>query len=138
MAAWRENVATLEKTEPLLRLGILANKAAIAISHPFVVVALLAGKPLRLLGGSAHYLTRLVLVPFFGTVLFSSSLWVVAPITRPVLLVVGPLFVALTMVLVALLPDEQDIRDDKSALCELWPLSRRRLQWLREHGTSED
>ena len=141
LAAWRDHIAAMQETEWLLSLAIVANKTAVVISAPFWLVARLVGIPLLLLGvmtgGAIHYPFRLMLWPAFGTVLWTSGLWGAVLFARPVLLVVGPLSVAVTMVLASLFPEEPDIRDTKTNLCELWPLSRRRLAWVREYGTSD-
>ena len=48
------------------------------------------------------------------------------------MLLIGPTLSASALVLVHLIPHEGDVRATKCALCELWPLSLRRLRWVEE------
>jgi hypothetical protein len=54
------------------------------------------------------------------------------------LLLIGPPIVALAVIMISLIPDMNvDIRDSRRLLCELWPLSHRRLQWIADRGTGQ-
>lgn len=140
LEAWRKHIATLKESEWLLSFALLANNAAVLATIPLRLSARVMGFPLQLLGiitmGAIHYLFQIVLAPFWALVLWTSGLWSSAPFARPFLLVVGPASAALTLILVSLFPEQPDVRDSKILLCELWPLSQRRLAWIREHSRS--
>ncbi len=140
LEAWREHIAMLKESEWLLSFALLANNAAVFFTTPLRMSARLIGIPLQLLGvitmGAIHYLFQMVLAPFWAVVLWTSGLWSSAPFARPFLLVVGPINSALTMILVSLLPEQPDVRDSKIMHCELWPLSQRRIAWIKERGRS--
>ncbi len=140
LEAWREHIAILKESEWLLSFALLANNAAVLFTTPFWMSARVIGIPLQLLGvitmGAIHYLFQMVLAPFWAVVLWTSGLWTTAPFARPFLLVVGPVNCALTMILVSLFPEHPDVRDSRIMLCELWPLSQRRLEWIKERGRS--
>ena len=141
LQAWKDWVASLEDNEFLLRWAIRATKAAVLVSLPFWLIAQLISIPLTFISMIAfghlflpfHWL---FVRPLTSFVVATSQLWTLAPATRPVLLLIGPLIVALAMVVISLVPDMNvDIRDARRSLCELWPLSQRRLQWIAERGT---
>lgn len=140
LEAWREHIAVLKESEWLLSSGLHANNAAVLLTTPFLMSARVIGIPLQLLGvvtmGAIHYLFQLVLAPFWAMVLWTSGLWSSAPFARPFLLIVGPVNSGLTMILVSLFPEQPDVRDSRIMLCELWPLSQRRLAWIKERGRS--
>jgi len=117
------------------------NRAAIIISLPLWSIAALISIPLTFISILAfghlflpfHWL---VVRPLTSLVLWTSQLWTVAPTARPVLLLIGPPVVALAVIMISLIPDMNvDIRDSRRLLCELWPLSHRRLQWIADRGT---
>ncbi len=124
--------------QPWARLG---NKIIVAISLPFVLVARIIGIPLMFIDLLTFRLLtaplRLILALIFNLVLWSSGLWTRTPSSRPALIIIQPLLISLTMVLIALTPQESDIRDTQNILCELWPLSRRRLDWIAERGSGK-
>ena len=141
LQAWREWVAALRQKEWLLRWAMWANKAAVVISLPFWMIAAVISIPLTFVSFLAfghlflpfHWL---LVRPLTALVLWTSHLWALVPAVRPVFLVLGPFIVALAMIVISLIPDmNSDFRDARRFLCELWPLSQRRLQWVAEHGT---
>ena len=134
---WNVHVAELRGRDLLLRVALKLNDVAVLIATPGVPVFRMAGLPLRLLGfitlGAVNVIFRLLLIPFFAVVLSTSTFWGTAPRTRPVLILIAPIFVIVSLWLLALFPEDPDIRDAKTNLCKLWPLSRRRLEWIRTH-----
>lgn len=134
---WEDHVAELRERDLLLRSAIKLNDVAVLIATPGVPVFRIAGLPLRLLGfitfGAINVFFRLLLIPFFAVVLSTSTFWDAAPRTRIVLILITPAFVIVSLWLLALFPENPDIRDAKASLCKLWPLSRRRLEWIRTH-----
>ena len=140
--AWRQYIAVLKESEWLLSYGLVANNAAVLFTTPIWMSARVIGIPFQLLGvitmGAIHYLFQMALIPFWVLVLWTSTLWSSAPFARPFLLVIGPVNSALTMILVSLFPEQPSVRDSRIMLCELWPLSQRRLEWIKERGRSGD
>lgn len=140
LASWNEWVASLQRDEWLLGWAMRLNRAALVASLPFWLIAQLISIPLTFISmlafGHLFLPFHWMLVrPLTSLVLWTSDLWTEVPAARPVLLLVGPLLVALGMVIISLIPDMNvDIRDSRRFLCELWPLSRRRLQWIAERG----
>jgi len=134
---WNVHVAELRERDLLLRVAVKLNDLAILIATPGVPVFRTAGLPFRLLGfitlGALNVFFRLLLIPFFAVVLTTSTFWDAAPRTRVVLILIAPVFVIVSLWLLALFPENPDIRDAKTNLCKLWPLSRRRLEWIRTH-----
>ena len=134
---WNIHVAELRERGLLLNVALKLNGVAVLIATPGVPIFMLAGLPLRLLGfitfGSINVFFRLLLIPFFAVVLSTSTFWDAAPRTRILLILIAPVFVILSLWLLALFPENPDIRDAKTNLCKLWPLSRRRLEWIRTH-----
>ncbi len=80
---------------------------------------------------------RILLWPLMCLVLDSCNVWVRVPATRPILLLFMPVVVILAMILISLIPYEPDIREVKYRLCELWPLSQRRLNWIDTYGSGK-
>ena len=72
-----------------------------------------------------------------ATLLWTSDLWTKAAPARPFLLVMASPGIGITMAMISLIPDEPDARRAKHVLCELWPLSQRRIRWIADHGTGE-
>jgi hypothetical protein len=143
LRAWEEWVASLQGSEWLLAWAMRLNRAAIIISLPLWLTAQLISIPLTFISMLAfghlflpfHWL---VVRPLTSLVLWTSELWTVAPAARPVFLLIGPPIVALAMIMISLIPDMNvDIRDSRRFLCELWPLSQRRLQWIADRGTGQ-
>ena len=141
LQAWKERVASLRGSEWLLGWALRLNRAAVIISLPLWLVAHLISIPLTFISFLAfghlflpfHWL---VVRPLASLVLWTSKVWTIAPAARPVLLLIGPPIVALAMIMISLIPDMNvDIRDSRRFLCELWPLSHRRLQWIAERGS---
>jgi hypothetical protein len=141
LQAWKERVASLRGSEWLLGWALRFNRAAVIISLPLWLVAHLISIPLTFISFLAfghlflpfHWL---VVRPLASLVLWTSKVWTIAPAARPVLLLIGPPIVALAMIMISLIPDMNvDIRDSRRFLCELWPLSHRRLQWIAERGS---
>ncbi len=134
---WDVHVAELRERDLLLRISIKLNDAAVLIATPGVPVFRMAGLPLQLLGkitlGAVNVFFRLLLIPFFAVVLSTSTFWDAAPRTTILLILIMPVFVIVSLWLLALFPENPDIRDAKTSLCKLWPLSRRRLEWIRTH-----
>jgi len=134
---WESYVDELREREGLLNAALKINQLALAIALPGSYVFKLAGMPFRLMGtltfGAIHVFFRLFLIPFFAVVLSTSTFWDAAPRTRPALILVTPIFVIVTLWLIALFPENPDIRNAKTDLCKLWPLSRSRLEWIRTH-----
>ncbi len=134
---WEDHVVELRERNFLLRVAIKLNDVAVLIASPGVPVFRIAGLPLRLLGfitfGAINVIFRLLMIPFFAVVLSSSTFWDAAPRTRILLILIAPVFVIVSLWLLALFPENPDIRDAKTSLCKLWPLSRRRLEWIRTH-----
>jgi hypothetical protein len=143
LQAWKEWVASLQGSERLLAWAMRLNRAAVTISLPFWLVAHLISIPLTFISMLAfghlflpfHWL---VVRPLTSLVLWTSEVWTAAPAARPVLLLMGPLIVVLAMIMISLIPDMNvDIRDSRRFLCELWPLSQRRLRWIAERGSGQ-
>ena len=134
---WEVHVAELRERDLLLKAALTINHVAVSIAWPWTHVFRMAGFPLRLLEfitfGSVHVLFRLLLIPFFAVVFSTSTFWDAAPRTRLALILVAPIFVIVTLWLIALFPENPDIRNAKTDLCKLWPLSRSRLEWIRTH-----
>jgi len=105
--------------------------------HPLPYLFKALGVPLRLLtystSGMVHIFFRILLTPVFGVVLLTSSIWATTPQARPLLLIFGPPFVILSLWLLPLFPEQAEIREAKISLCKVWPLSRRRLEWIKTH-----
>ncbi len=135
LSTWQVHVAGLREQDTFLNLAMKFTEACVAAASPVAQVFNLLGTPLRLLGygapGMLHVFFRLLLAPFFGTVLFTSSIWANAKQLRPLLVIIGPIFVMLTLWLLAFFPEESEVREAKGSLCKVWPLSRRRLEWIR-------
>ena len=139
LKAWREWVKTLESNERLTYFAIRANKIYITVSMPLWLIAQLIRLPLMLLdtltmfllGGPFRYLSLI----FTTLGLASSGLWTKKGIARPLLLILQPILTPISMFLISLTPEEPDMHDTKSILCELWPLSQPRLNWLKERGS---
>jgi hypothetical protein len=140
---WREYITSRQAEEWLLRWAIRFTKAAVTISLPLWMAATLIRVLLNFLVILTLGLFGLVLLPVHWllirpltwAVLASADLWENRPVTRPLLLVLGPLVAAITMVIVSLTPDANvDFLRARLILCELWPLSNRRLRWIHEHG----
>ncbi|MBC8280364.1 MAG: hypothetical protein H8E48_06220 [Chloroflexi bacterium] len=135
LSTWQVHVTGLRDQDTFLNLAMKLTEACVAVASPLVRVFHLLGTPLRLLGygapGMLHVFFRLLLAPFFGTVLFTSSIWTNARALRPLLIILGPIFVMLTLWLLAFFPEESEVKEAKSSLCKVWPLSRRRLEWIR-------
>ncbi len=123
--------------ERLLKATIKTNDAAVAIATPLTYLFKALGVPLGLLtystSGIVHIFFRVLLTPIFGVVLLTSSIWATNPQTRPLLLMIGPPFVIIFLWLLHLFPEQAEIRDAKISLCKVWPLSRRRLEWIKTH-----
>ncbi len=138
---WNEWVSSLKQQEWLLSWAISMNKAAVYVSMPLWMVARLVGIPLQFIDLITFRLftapLRILLWPILGLVLSSSNIWRRSPATRVFLLPFVPILIMLAMTLVSLIPYEPDIRDTKYILCQLWPLSQRRLEWIDIHGTGK-
>lgn len=142
---WNEWVSVLQRQEWLLRWAMRVNKAVIAISMPLWMLARIIGIPIQLILGPIDLVTfglllaplRILLWPIFELVLSSCGIWTRVPAIRPILLLFVPIAVVASMILISLIPYESDIRDTKYILCELWPLSQRRLEWINAHGTGK-
>jgi hypothetical protein len=138
---WKEWVSSLKQQERLLPLAILLNKVFVYGSMPLWVIALLIGIPFMFL----HILTlrllsaplRALLLLLLALVRSSSEIWAKSPVARPFLILSMPIIVALAMILIYLIPHESDVRQTKNVLCELWPLSERRLQWIATRGNGK-
>jgi hypothetical protein len=141
LAAWKEWVDSLQQTEWLLGWAQKANKAGVIISMPFWLAATVLLVPLTILDVLTLHLPlmplRWLLDLELKFLLGTGSLWENAPGARPVLLLIGPTLSASALVLVHLIPHAGNERADKSALCELWPLSLRRLRWIQERGNGK-
>ena len=140
--AWRESVEALEQSEGLLSWALRVIRATVKLSTPFWMIATLISVGLSPLlqptrGLAFLPLHWLVLTPLLGIVLLTSDLWTRMPPARPLLLFVGCFSVASAMVMISLIPDDPGVRRAKHILCELWPFSQRRLQWIAEHGTGK-
>lgn len=138
---WNEWVSSLQQQEWLLRWTIRVNKAIIYVSMPVWMVARFVGILIQFIDLITFRLftvpLRILLWLILGFILSSCNIWTRAPAARPVLLMFVPMAVALAMVLISLISDEPDIRDTKYILCQLWPLSQRRLEWIAAHGTGK-
>ena len=141
LAAWKEWVGSLQQTEWLLRWARRANRAGVTISTPFWLAAAVLLVPMTILDALTLQLPLMPLrwlLDFELKLLLSTgSLWESAPGTRPLMLLIGPSLSASALVLVHLIPHEGDVRADKCALCELWPLSLRRLRWIEQRGNGK-
>jgi hypothetical protein len=138
---WKEWASSLKQQERLLPLAILLSKVFVYGSMPLWVIALLIGIPFmfldmltfRLLSAPLRALLSLLL----ALVRSSSETWAKSPFARPFLILSMPIIVALAMILIYLIPHESDVRQTKNVLCELWPLSERRLQWIATRGNGK-
>jgi len=134
---WNADIAQLRAGDRLLGAAIDINKLSVAIAAPLSYIFRIIGLPLWLLGlvtaRLVHLFFRLLITPIFGIVLLTSSLWDSSPRYRPFLIIVVPIFVMLSLWLLALFPEQPDIREAKIELCKLWPLSSRRLEWIRTY-----
>ena len=141
LAQWREWTGSLQQRELSLRVAIRVNKTVVAVSMPLWMLARIVGIPLMFIDMlTLRFFTlplRVALIPLYGTVLRSSAAWDHAGVMKLALLIVGPSAVGLSMILISLIPQEPDIRDAKYIMCELWPLSHHRLQWIEEHGSGK-
>lgn len=142
LRAWRESVESSQRSEWLLGWAMRVTRATVTISTPFWMIAtgisaVLA--PLHQLTGGRAFLPLqwLVLSPLMAIVLLTSDLWTRVVSVRPLLLVLAPPGIAITMAMISLIPDEPDTRRAKHILCELWPLSQRRIRWIADHGAGE-
>jgi hypothetical protein len=141
LRAWGQWVAGLEREERLLRWATRANRAAVMISLPLWMIAAVLSIPLTLpailTGGLLFWpLHWLVIRPLTFLVVWTSDLWTAIPVLRPALLFIGPPLAALGLIALHLIPDGNvDIKHARQVLCELWPLSYRRLRWIAEYGT---
>ena len=137
LETWNVHVSTLVESERFLKAAIKTNDAAVAIATPLTYLFKALGVPLRLLtystSGMVHIFFRILLTPVFGVVLLTSSIWATTPQVRPLLLIIGPPFVIISLWLLHLFPEQSGIRDAKISLCKVWPLSRRRLEWIKTH-----
>lgn len=137
LTTWQVHVGGLREQDTFLNLAMKFTEACVAVATPVSHVFKLLGTPLRLLGygapGLLHVFFRLWLAPFFGVVLLTSSVWTNAKGLRPLLIIIGPIFVMLTLWLLAFFTEESEVREAKTSLCKVWPLSRRRLEWIRTH-----
>jgi len=137
LETWLVHVETLEETEGFLSAAIKTNDSAVAIATPVSYLFKALAAPLWLLtystSGIVHLFFRILLTPIFGVVLLTSSIWTNSPKARLLLMVVGPLFVVISLWLLYLFPEKAEIRDAKISLCKVWPLSRRRLEWIKTH-----
>ena len=135
LSTWQVHVAGLRGQDTFLNLAMKFTETCVSVVSPLARIFLLIGAPLRLLGygapGMLHIFFRLLLSPFFGTVLLTSSIWANAKFSRPILIVIGPIFVMLTLLLLAFFPEESEVCEAKNSLCQVWPLSRKRLEWIR-------
>ncbi|HCP24577.1 MAG: hypothetical protein FI717_10705 [SAR202 cluster bacterium] len=133
---WDAHVETLKETDRLLGPAIKLNDMVVAAAMPLDRVFKFLAHPLyllgQMLGGPIHLLFRLIITPFFGVVLISASLWSGYRLARPLLMVIAPVFVMLSLWMITLFPEQPGIKEAKTDLCKLWPLSRRRLDWIRE------
>ncbi len=138
---WNEWVSSLQQQEWLVRWAMRVNKVAITVSLPVWMIARVIGIPLQFIDVITFRLftapLRILLWPIMGLVLSSCNIWTRMPASRPILLLFMPIAVILSMILISLIPYEPDIRDIKYILCELWPLSQRRLEWIAAHGTGK-
>jgi hypothetical protein len=134
---WNVHVTGLREQENLLSAAIKTNDIFVAIATPLSPLFKALGIPLRLLtyrtSGLVHIFFRILLSPFFGVALLTSSIWITTPAARPFLIIIALIFVMLTLWLLPLFPEDSEIRDAKISLCKVWPLSRRRLNWIKTH-----
>ena len=137
LTTWQVHVTGLREYDTFLNLAMKFTYVCMVVASPLSKVFYVLGTPLRLVGyggsGLLHVLFRLLLAPFFGTVLLTSSIWTNVKQLRPILTAIGPIFVILTLWLLALFPEELETKETKEELCKNWPLSRRRLEWERGH-----
>ncbi len=140
LTAWREWLASQEKQVWLLTWAIRVNRAAITVSMPLWLLATVISLPLRLVslltGGLVFWPFHWLLIrPLTFLVLSASTLWWATPLLRPMFLLVGPLIMTTSMVVISLIPDgNPDHQSARHILCELWPLSQPRVDWIAEHG----
>jgi len=138
---WREWVSSRKQKESLLSFALNVNKATIKVSMPLWIVARVFGALFMFLElitfGVLSAPLRILLWPIFALVIGSCSVWVKVPVTRPLLLLLIPISVIIAMILISLIPYEPDIRQTNYILCELWPLSKRRLEWIETYGNGK-
>lgn len=140
LKAWREWLALQEEQVWLLAWTIRVNRAAITVSIPLWLLATVISLPLRIVslltGGLPFWPFHWLLVrPLTFLVLATSALWWAIRPLRPALLLLGPLITIMGMVVISLIPDgNPDHQSARHILCELWPLSQPRLDWIAEHG----
>jgi hypothetical protein len=139
---WRDSVEASRRSEWLLGWSLRVTRATITFSKPLWMIATGISAVLAPLhqwtGGRAFLpLQWLVLSPLMATLLLTSDLWTKSASVRPFLLVMAPPGIGITMAMISLIPDDPDARRAKHVLCELWPLSQRRIRWIAVHGTGE-
>lgn len=138
---WDTWLAGRRDTEWLLTAGMAVNKGAIVVSVPLWMLATIIRLPLSVLslvtGGLLFWpLHWLIVRPLTFLVVASSRLWAAVPFSRPVLYIAGPLITVTGMTLISLIPDgNPDHLKARLILCELWPLSSRRLEWIAGRGS---
>ena len=142
LQAWRESVEASQRSEWLLGWALRVTRATVSLSKPLWMIATGISAVLAPLhqwtGGRAFRPFQwLALSPLIAALLLTSDLWTKAAPARPLLLVLAPPGIAVTMAMISLIPDEPDARRAKHVLCELWPLSLRRIRWIAVHGTGE-
>ena len=91
---------------------------------PVAAITTFVGRGLRYLFFGGYDLLFLVLwLPFMGLLAGTSWLWLRMPITRPLLLIPGPILAVISHTFSMLLPDKFDTKYGRSALADIWPLS---------------
>ncbi len=139
---WREAVEASQRSEWLLDWALRVTRVTVTLSKPLWMIATgisaVVAPLYQWTGGRAFRpLHWLVLSPLMATLLWTSDLWTKAAPARPFLLVMASPGIGITMAMISLIPDEPDARRAKHVLCELWPLSQRRIRWIADHGTGE-
>ena len=143
LQAWKEWLASQEEQEWLLSWGIRANRAAVMVSVPLWILARLIGVPLALLSlitmGLVFWPFHWLLIrPLTFLVTATSEVWAALPAVRPLLIILGPMLAVIGMVVISLIPDgNPDHQSARLVLCELWPLTSRRLQWIAQRGNGK-
>lgn len=141
--AWEQWLASEKQQEWLLTWGIRVNKVAVRASLPLWMLATILRIPLSFVslftGGLIFWpLHRLLVRPLTFAVVVSSEVWTKMPAVRPLLLLLCPLQTTVGMTVISLIPDgNPDHLSARLILCELWPLTYRRLQWIAEHRPAQ-
>ena len=142
LRAWKDAVAQAGSSEVLLPAARFAAKAAVLLSSPLWLIATIFSAVIGVFSVyTGGWLSKLLLpvhwllaAPLMKLAVTLCRAWVSLPAGRPLVILLAVPVLALTMVFGALVPTSSNVRSNKQMLCELWPLTERRLYWLARYG----